>query len=79
MRVFERGAGETLSCGTGACGVALAATLHQGLPLPVTWTVVTRGGPLQITIGEDGEAVMAGEAVLEREVDLGVWRQAARE
>ncbi len=46
LRVYERGAGETLACGTGACAAAVAG-IAQGLLDPVV-EVQTRGGPLQI-------------------------------
>jgi diaminopimelate epimerase len=44
LRVFERGAGETLSCGTGACAAAVAGILRGLLDSPVR--VETRGGEL---------------------------------
>ena len=46
LRVYERGAGETLACGTGACAAAVAG-MAQGLLDPVV-QVQTRGGPLRI-------------------------------
>lgn len=46
LRVYERGAGETLACGTGACAAAVAG-IAQGLLDPVV-QVQTRGGPLRI-------------------------------
>ena len=46
IRVFERGAGETLSCGTGACAAAVAGILQNRLDSPVL--VKTRGGDLEI-------------------------------
>ena len=52
LRVFERGAGETLSCGTGACA-AVAAGIRRGL-LDSPVRVTTRGGDL--TIGWDGNS-----------------------
>ena len=47
LRVYERGAGETLACGTGACA-AVVAGIRLGL-LDATVEVTTRGGPLTIT------------------------------
>ena len=60
LRVYERGAGETLACGTGACA-AVAAGIRRGvLDSPVT--VRTRGGPLSVSW--DGETLsMTGPAV----------------
>ncbi len=71
LRVYERGAGETLACGTGACA-AVAAGVRRGL-LDAPVTVHTRGGPLTITW--DGTAAplwMAGPAtsVFEGVIDL---------
>jgi len=68
LRVWERGAGETLACGTGACA-AVVAGVRRGL-LDSRVRVATRGGIL--TIGWDGEALpvrMTGpaEAVFEGE------------
>jgi diaminopimelate epimerase len=49
LRVFERGAGETLACGTGACAAVVSGIRRGSLDSPVT--VHTRGGDLQITWG----------------------------
>jgi diaminopimelate epimerase len=49
-RIFERGVGETLSSGTGACGAAIAAHLAGA---PGTLTVEVDGGELEVEIGED--------------------------
>ncbi|HEX5894554.1 MAG TPA: diaminopimelate epimerase [Solirubrobacterales bacterium] len=65
-RIFERGVGETLSSGTGACGAAVAAHLAGA---PGTLTVEVDGGELEVEIGEDlgvrltgwAEPVYAGE------------------
>src|SRR5690606_35329541 len=46
LRVFERGAGETLACGTGACAASVAGIRRGLLTSPVK--VFTRGGPLTI-------------------------------
>lgn len=60
LRVYERGAGETLACGTGACA-AVAAGIRRGL-LESPVRVQTRGGVL--TIAWDGEQLlMTGPAV----------------
>jgi len=61
LRVFERGSGETLACGTGACA-AVVAGIHLGhLQSPVT--VSTHGGELQIRWDGDGTPVwMTGPA-----------------
>ncbi len=49
MRVWERGAGETLSCGTGAC--AAAAVAHRRGLVGTRVVVVVRGGQLRVTLG----------------------------
>ncbi len=56
LRVFERGAGETLSCGTGACA-AVAAGITRGL-LDARVDVETRGGVLTIEWQGEGRPVM---------------------
>jgi diaminopimelate epimerase len=74
LRVFERGAGETLACGTGACA-AVAAGIRRGL-LDSPVTVHTHGGALTISWdGARNEAaplLMAGPAttVFEGEIEL---------
>jgi len=62
LRVYERGAGETLSCGTGACA-AVVAGIQRGL-LDATVHVATRGGTLSITWQGEGSPVsMTGPAI----------------
>lgn len=71
LRVFERGAGETLACGTGACAAVVASILRQLVVSPVR--VETRGGELEIAWGGRGTPVlMTGPAVtvFEGEMDL---------
>ena len=69
LRVWERGAGETLACGTGACAAAVAATRRGLVESPVR--VLTRGGELRIEWGGDGTPVlMTGPAVTVYE---GTW------
>jgi len=62
LRVFERGAGETLACGTGACAAVVAGIARGLLDSPVR--VTTRGGELAIAWGGKGTSVlMTGPAV----------------
>jgi diaminopimelate epimerase len=62
LRVWERGAGETLACGTGACA-AVVAGIRRGL-LDRTVRVTTRGGDLKIVwMGGDQPVMMTGDAV----------------
>lgn len=60
VRVWERGDGETLACGTGACAV-VAAGASQGL-LPRRSTVHLPGGDLDIRWVDDGHIYMTGPA-----------------
>ncbi len=59
-RIFERGVGETLSSGTGACGAAVAAVM-RGAESPVT--VRLDGGELQVEVGADLGVRLTGWAV----------------
>lgn len=71
LRVFERGAGETLACGTGACA-AVVTGINLGL-LDNQVIVSTRGGELTISWqGEDAPVWMTGPAVtvFEGEINL---------
>jgi diaminopimelate epimerase len=58
-RIFERGVGETLSSGTGACGAAVAAVLG-GARSPIT--VRLDGGELEVEVGEELDIVLTGPA-----------------
>ncbi|MFF1452730.1 diaminopimelate epimerase [Streptomyces sp. NPDC058274] len=75
LRVHERGAGETRSCGTGACAVVVAAARRDGADpaltgAPVTYTVDVLGGTLVITERPDGEIEMTGPAVIVAEGEI---------
>jgi diaminopimelate epimerase len=75
LRVHERGAGETRSCGTGACAVAVAAARRDGADpavtgSPATYTVDVPGGTLVITERPDGEIEMTGPAVIVAEGEI---------
>ena len=70
MRVFERGVGETQSCGTGTVAVALAATLHKRSKLPSRWVINPPGGRLVVEIDGHSNATLIGPAVLVRDVEL---------
>ncbi len=62
LRVYERGAGETLACGTGACAAVVAGIRQTWLKSPVS--VHTRGGDLVIEWAGPGQPVfMTGPAV----------------
>ena len=69
MRVHERGSGETRSCGTGACAVAVAAIRRDGVDPAATgeavrYTVDVPGGRLVIEEFPDGRIEMTGPAVI---------------
>lgn len=71
LRVWERGAGETLACGTGACAAVVAGRLRGLLDNQVS--VEVRGGTLRINWSGEGKPVlMTGPAVrvFEGEIDL---------
>jgi diaminopimelate epimerase len=71
LRVYERGAGETLACGTGACAAAVAGIRLGLIESPAT--VATRGGELTIRwTGADNPVFMTGpaETVFEGEIEI---------
>lgn len=69
-RVWERGSGETMACGSGACAVAVAAN-EAGL-VPARTVVRFPGGDLEVDRRDDGEVLLTGDArrVFEGTVDL---------
>ena len=60
MRVWERGSGETLACGTGACATAVASHLKGFTSRSVS--VCLRGGVLSIVWAKDNHVYMTGPA-----------------
>ena len=71
LRVYERGAGETLACGTGACA-AVVAGVQRGL-LDARVRVSTRGGDLSIAWAGEGQPVMmTGPAVTVFEGEISI-------
>ena len=68
-RVWERGAGETLSCGTGACAIAVAARLKKLTDNPVD--IILPGGTLTVDWDGRGEVLLNGPAEV---VFEGKWK-----
>lgn len=68
MRVWERGSGETMACGTGACAATVAAALTGRTGRKVTAHL--RGGDLNLDWSDSGEVFMTGPAT---EVFSGDW------
>ncbi len=74
LRVYERGSGETLACGTGACAAVVAGIQQQLLASPVT--VHTRGGTLMISWDGDDEPVLLtgpAQTVFTGNIELDAW------
>lgn len=75
MRVFERGVGETLSCGTGAAAAALAVRHLAGESAPHAWRVDVPGGSLAVRMfpTEEGEHVsLSGPSVLVFDAEVAI-------
>ena len=62
MRVWERGSGETISCGTGTCASPVAAVLNGHCKQGEEIEIQIRGGKLYDTYLENGEVLMKGPA-----------------
>ena len=80
MRVYERGVGETRSCGTGTVAAAAATRAHDQdqTSLPVTYRVDVPGGTVEVELTKD-EAYLTGPAVLVAHGELAVPDRAALE
>lgn len=70
MRVWERGSGETMACGTGACAAAAAAVETSRADFPITVNLL--GGDVIIDQSPHGTILMTGNAV---ESFSGIWRR----
>ena len=72
MRVWERGSGLTLACGTGACAAAAAAVKRGFCRAGTPITLLLDGGALRITVSEEGDIRMEGPAVTVYEGEIEV-------
>jgi diaminopimelate epimerase len=69
-RVWERGSGETMACGSGACAIAVAA--HEAGLADARTSIAFPGGVLEVERGDDGAVTLTGPAsgVFETTVDV---------
>ena len=71
IRIWERGAGETLGCGTGACAVGVAAVVNHLSPPNIPLDIVSKGGTLRILWpGGDAPVSLEGPAQVVYEGDF---------
>jgi diaminopimelate epimerase len=71
VRVHERGVGETRSCGTGICAVAVAVAQADGAgPDGLGWQVDVPGGTCEVVWRRDGEVELTGPAVLVAAIEV---------
>ena len=72
MRVWERGNGETMACGTGACAAVVAAVENGFCKRDTEITVQVPGGELIVKYKEDGNITLSGNArlVFEGEIEI---------
>lgn len=70
MRVWERGSGVTMACGTGACATVAAAISEGYCPFDEEISVVLDGGTLKIKIAQDYSVTMTGPAEMIYEGDV---------
>ena len=62
MRVWERGSGETLACGTGACAVGVASVINGYCTRNQEIIIQAKGGILNVQWNENDNVYLTGEA-----------------
>lgn len=72
MRVFERGSGITMACGTGACATVAAAANEGLIKKNTPVTVMLDGGNLEITVSDENTVTMTGPAKTVYEGDAAI-------
>lgn len=72
MRVWERGSGETLACGTGACATVVASIINGYCKMNTEITVNALGGDLSVKWSENNNVYLSGNAVkvFDGEIDI---------
>ena len=73
MRVWERGSGVTMACGTGACASAFAAVKNKYCDYDTPIHIILDGGVLTISISSDDEITMQGPATFVYEGDIKLY------
>ena len=63
MRVWERGSGETLACGTGACAVAVASVMNGICSKNEEITIQAKGGVLKVQWNQNDNVYLSGNAI----------------
>ncbi|MDR0383933.1 MAG: hypothetical protein LBH47_01250 [Christensenellaceae bacterium] len=64
MTVFERGVGETLACGTGACAAVIEAIKENYCDYDTNVTVKCKGGDLFVMVSSNGDIILSGDAAM---------------
>jgi len=79
IRIWERGAGETLGCGTGACAAGVAAVVNHKAQRGEPVVISSKGGDLTITWGESISMSGPAALVFEGEIDVDLGERSTRQ